>query len=257
MRFHKYHGTGNDFIMVDDRLGKVVLSRETIAALCHRRFGIGADGLMLLQTAPGYDFKMVYFNSDGGESTMCGNGGRCIVMFAHALGLVESQASFTAIDGDHRAEILPNKTVRLQMADVAKITNHDTYSILNTGSPHYVAFREHVRAGDVVGEGRAIRNSDMFKAGGINVNFVERTDNGLFVRTYERGVEDETLSCGTGVTAATIAATGSSTGKFSTLVETLGGILQVDFEKLAPDTATNVHLTGPALAIFAGEISGF
>jgi diaminopimelate epimerase len=254
MRFYKYHGTGNDFILIDDRDLDACLSREDIAALCHRRFGIGADGLMLLQRATGYNFKMVYYNADGGESTMCGNGGRCMVMFAHALGLVSTHAVFTAIDGEHHATILPDNRVRLKMADVGNISDHDTYITLNTGSPHYVAFRSDVAAMDVVGEGREIRYSDEFKPGGTNVNFVERVGDVLFVRTYERGVEDETWSCGTGVTAAAIASTGGAVGHFSIGVRTLGGSLQVDFEKSAPHVATNIHLLGPAVLVFSGEV---
>ncbi len=255
--FYKYQGTGNDFILMDNRKGELsMLSRSHIAALCHRRFGIGADGLMLLESAPDVDFRMVYYNADGGESTMCGNGGRCIVAFASHLGIIKNEAKFIAIDGAHLAGINEDGTVSLQMQDVSSITHHTGSSVLDTGSPHFIQWVEDAALANVFADGRSIRNEARFSPAGINVNFVQRIAlNRLYVRTYERGVEDETMSCGTGVTAAAIAATGKDTGHFNTAIETPGGHLNVSFIKNASDTATEVWLTGPATPVFSGDIA--
>jgi diaminopimelate epimerase len=252
--FNKYHGTGNDFILVDNREGKIALTTEQVAFLCHRRFGIGADGLMLLENADGFDFRMVYYNSDGGESTMCGNGGRCITAFAHKLGIVNRSTRFVAIDGSHDATINEDGTVSLHMQDVAGINFADSYTILNTGSPHYVQWVNDVQNTDVFTEGKRIRNQDEFQPKGINVNFVQLQNGKLWVRTYERGVEDETLSCGTGVTASAIAATAKATGDFNTTLYTPGGTLSVSFTKDSTDTAKNVVLKGPATFVFEGQV---
>jgi len=252
--FNKYQGTGNDFILVDNREGKIALTTEQVAFLCHRRFGIGADGLMLLENADGFDFRMVYYNSDGGESTMCGNGGRCITAFAHKLGIVNRSARFVAIDGSHDATINEDGTVSLHMQDVAGINFADSYTILNTGSPHYVQWVNDVQNTDVFTEGKRIRNQDEFQPKGINVNFVQLQNGKLWVRTYERGVEDETLSCGTGVTASAIAATAKATGDFNTTLYTPGGTLSVSFTKDSTDTAKNVVLKGPATFVFEGQV---
>jgi diaminopimelate epimerase len=254
MTFYKYQGTGNDFILFDNRNGDLSFSQDQVAALCHRRLGIGADGLMLLGRADGYDFSMVYYNSDGRESTMCGNGGRCMVAFAKLLGIIDQSANFVAIDGPHSARILDNGNVSLHMKDVAGMAIHDGYTILNTGSPHYVLWSKMVKETDVFHEGRSIRNMPQFQPNGINVNFVHADGSSLYVRTYERGVEDETLSCGTGVTAAAIAATCECTGDFKTSIETPGGHLEVSFHKPAARSAVNVILTGPATFVFMGEI---
>lgn len=252
--FYKYQGTGNDFILIDNRSQTVSLSTEQVAHWCHRKWGIGADGLMLLEQAPGYDFKMVYYNADGNESTMCGNGGRCIAAFAHRLGLVTNHARFLAIDGPHEATLAANGTVSLQMIDVADITFGDQYAILNTGSPHYVSWVTDVDRLGVVEAGRAIRNRTAFQPKGINVNFAERRPDALRVRTYERGVEDETLSCGTGVTAVAIASAGQQTGSFHIPIQTPGGALSVSFEKNNATTATGVVLSGAATFVFEGVI---
>lgn len=255
MHFSKYHGTGNDFILLDNRKGDIILTRQQIAHLCHRRFGIGADGLMLLENAKGADFRMVYYNSDGGESTMCGNGGRCIVAYAKSLSIIESIASFIAIDGPHTATINPDNTVSLQMQDVANIEHYTTHSVLNTGSPHYVLWVGDAEHSPVFEEGRRIRNEAQFAPGGINVNFVERLDSrNLRVRTYERGVEDETMSCGTGVVASAIAASAAETGAFTYQIETPGGPLSVTFKKETPNTTIDVTLIGPASFVFEGTV---
>ena len=192
--FDKYQGTGNDFILIDNRKMEIQLSVEQIAFLCHRKFGIGADGLMLLELEPGLKFKMVYFNSDGKESSMCGNGGRCITAFAKKLGIITDSAKFLAIDWVHEATINEQNYVSLKMNDVKSVESGADFFYLNTGSPHYVKMVEGVKNYNVFEEGKKIRNSERFLTEGTNVNFIEKTDDGVFVRTYERGVEGETLS---------------------------------------------------------------
>lgn len=255
IHFYKYQGAGNDFIIADNREGKISLSREQVAHLCHRRFGIGADGLMLLELVEGYDFRMVYYNSDGNESTMCGNGGRCIMAFARHIGAIGSHASFVAIDGPHDAHIDEQQLVHLAMQDVSNIEFNDGYAILNTGSPHYIKWVADVAAQDVFHTGRQIRNQQEFQPKGINVNFVQPSGADIKVRTYERGVEDETMSCGTGVTAAAIANVLEAVGDFNTDIDTPGGRLHVSFTKDTAQTAKNVVLTGPAVLVFEGEVT--
>ncbi|MBC7922541.1 MAG: diaminopimelate epimerase [Ferruginibacter sp.] len=253
MRFHKYQGTGNDFVMVDNRDEAFPVRTELVARLCHRRFGIGADGLILLQNHPHCDFRMVYFNADGNEGSMCGNGGRCLVQFAHQLGLVGGKVTFLASDGEHEA-FLRDGLVHLKMADVGAVEGDGEVDFLDTGSPHCVVYRNDLRAFDVPGEGRKIRYDERFAPGGTNVNFVERLPDGqLFVRTYERGVEDETFSCGTGVTAAALSA-GRRGGGSPVRIQTLGGELQVSFRQTGPQQFTDVYLIGPARKVFEGEL---
>ena len=207
VNFYKYQGTGNDFIMIDNRHPVISKNQtELIARLCDRKFGIGADGLILLQEKKSVDFEMVYFNSDGRESSMCGNGGRCLIKFAKDLGIISNQCEFAAIDGLHEGHILKDGTVSLKMGDVKGIENFYDDFILNTGSPHYVVLTKGVADINIVEHAKKIRCSEKFAKDGININFVESKGNHkLFVRTYERGVEDETLSCGTGVVASALA----------------------------------------------------
>jgi diaminopimelate epimerase len=254
--FFKYQGTGNDFILIDNRSNSFSFTTRQVNFLCHRRFGIGADGLILLESEPGYDFKMTYYNSDGNQSSMCGNGGRCIVAFAKHLGIISQKATFLAIDGPHEATINPDGIVSLKMQDVKNVELGDDYFYLNTGSPHYVKQVSDVENFDVLREGKKIRYSERFKEEGTNVNFIEKTENELFVRTYERGVEDETFSCGTGVTAAALVAAvkGISTGKNNCLVKTKGGMLEVTFEKVLEQNFYNIWLKGPALLVFKGTV---
>ncbi len=255
LAFYKYQGTGNDFILLDNRDGVIRLTHDDVARLCHRRFGIGADGLMLLEQAENADFHMVYYNADGNQSSMCGNGGRCIAAFARQLGITGDETVFSAIDGLHRAVHTAGNIVSLHMQDVSGIGEQEGGTVLNTGSPHYIRWvDEDVRLVNVFAEGRAIRNLPAFQPEGINVNFVQRLDDALWVRTYERGVEDETFSCGTGVTAAAIAASEQGTGTFHTHIRTLGGNLEVTFLKDTPQTAKEVLLTGPAVLVFEGTI---
>lgn len=258
LTFYKFHGTGNDFIMVDNR--SLSFSKNDtilINRLCHRRFGIGADGLILLELpeVEGEDFKMVYYNSDGNQSSMCGNGGRCLVAFAKFLNIIENEAIFTAIDGKHEA-VVQDGIVSLKMQDVVAENINEAEIFLNTGSPHHIIFSEEVGDIDVKSEGAAIRYSDKYeKAGGTNVNFVQQTDGGTFlVRTYERGVEDETYSCGTGVTAVALASHALGRTSLSSIkLKTPGGELEVSYEK-KENTYQNIWLKGPAEFVFKGEV---
>jgi diaminopimelate epimerase len=255
-KFYKYQGTGNDFIILDNRKGHVgQLTWQQVAGLCNRRFGIGGDGLMLLSAHPEYDFEMVYFNSDGKPSSMCGNGGRCLVKFAYDLGLTKTTYHFIAIDGPHEASVNNDGSVALKMNDVRGIKNHNGKYILNTGSPHFIDFSDDVMHLDVFKKGRAIRYSPQFEKEGINVNFVEQTQDvdQIIVRTYERGVEDETLSCGTGVTAAALVCFHNDMGFNRVEVKTKGGQLSVEYDK-SGDEYTNIWLNGPAEKVFEGTI---
>lgn len=258
IQFYKYHGAGNDFILIDGRENLPELSTQQIKSLCDRHFGIGADGLMYLLNVENYDFEMKYFNSDGLEGSMCGNGGRCIASFAFDRGIKKPSFRFLAIDGEHFAEILQSKgnvkQIRLQMQDVQEIEKIDDHLVLNTGSPHHLTFCKSISKKDVFAEGKAIRNSKKFKEKGVNANFIEQKGNHLFVRTYERGVENETLACGTGVTAAAIGAYITNSDKYySYQIQTLGGILKVSFKE-DNQYFSQVFLEGPAEFVFKGNI---
>jgi len=254
--FNKYHGTGNDFVMIDNRDNHFPKSDiNLINKLCDRRFGIGADGLILLEHSDTSNFKMIYFNADGNESTMCGNGGRCIVAFAKKLNIISDKTTFDAIDGIHHATIKDN-TVMLQMIDVDTIINTNSQLFLNTGSPHHIEFSSDVSKVDVKMKGRSIRNGAPYFEEGTNVNFVEQINTNTFkVRTYERGVEDETLSCGTGVVAVAIAVNiAEKTSETNINLETLGGKLSVSFTK-ENGVYQNVFLTGKATFVFEGTLT--
>jgi diaminopimelate epimerase len=263
IEFYKYHGTGNDFVMIDNRTG--IFPKDNIALiahLCDRRFGIGGDGLILLENdisasnlAKTNDFRMVYYNSDGNQSSMCGNGGRCLVAFAKKLNVIQNNATFIATDGLHHATIATDGLVSLQMITVSTIKIADNYVFLDTGSPHHVQLVEDLENYNVKENGAAIRYGSLYGKAGSNVNFVNQIDGDTFaVRTYERGVEDETLSCGTGVTAVAIAmnATGK-TNSTSINLNVQGGKLEVSFDK-KEGKFTNVFLKGPAEFVFKGEI---
>jgi len=256
LHFTKYQGTGNDFIIIDNRQRQ--FEQLDVAKLCHPKFGIGADGLMLLQNIDAFDFEMVYYNSDGNIGSMCGNGGRCLVDFAKQLGAFSGDHThFKAVDGPHDA-LWSKDRVELQMQDVERIErNADHHYILNTGSPHYVIFTEHLDTIDIIKEARAIRYNDVYQKDGINVNFVEVTGpRHIRVRTYERGVENETLSCGTGVTASAIALSrylAIHAGNHEIQIETSGGALTVKYK--LNNAATEVWLCGPATSVFEGDIN--
>lgn len=253
--FYKYQGTGNDFIMIDNR--SLLFDKNNtnyIETLCDRRFGIGADGLILLENHATASFKMVYFNADGRESSMCGNGGRCVTAFAKYLGLIGENARFEAIDGSHQVQI-EDDIVKLQMQDVSILDKFPSHVFLDTGSPHHVQLEANLKALNVKEEGAKIRFGAPYNEVGSNVNFVSKISPTTFsVRTFERGVEDETLSCGTGVTAVALAmhATGQTEQTLITL-EVEGGQLQVSFEKDG-EGYRNIWLMGPAVQVFKGEI---
>ncbi len=255
--FFKYQGAGNDFILADNRT--LVINHhqpELIQKLCNRRFGIGADGIMFLQKTEGFDFEMIYYNADGQASSMCGNGGRCIVAFAKFLGIIEKETNFLAVDGPHYARISEKGDwVSLKMIDVDTIENDQEAFVLNTGSPHYVTCVKNLEEKDVYHEGKSIRYNDTYTKNGINVNFVEDKGDHYFVRTYERGVEDETYACGTGVTAVAIAMAKkkNQTGLINTTIKVLGGGLSVRFHTDGK-IFTGVFLEGPATFVFSGQM---
>lgn len=254
IHFYKYEGTGNDFIILDNRKGEYnYLSKSQVKFMCDRHFGIGADGLMLLNIEQGFDFAMKYYNADGGESSMCGNGGRCLVKFAYDMGIHLINYRFLAVDGVHEAFFSEHGWIQLKMKDVNNVTHHSGDAILDTGSPHYVKVVSDVRHYNVFEEGKNIRYSKEFKEKGINVNFAQSEDENIVVRTYERGVENETLSCGTGVAAAALILAHNEQGFNRVEVKTLGGHLAVEFEK-DHNKFTNVWLCGPATYAFKGEI---
>ncbi len=254
LTFYKYQGTGNDFVIIDNRDGSISLTKPQVKLLCDRRFGVGADGLMLLNTRDGYDFEMIYFNADGREASMCGNGGRCLVKFAHDMGIRKTSYLFLAVDGDHEANIDDKGWVNLKMQNVNEVDHNRGNAVLNTGSPHYIKPVTNVKGLNVYKEGREIRNSREYAKEGINVNFVEQKEDSIAVRTYERGVEDETFSCGTGVTAAALVFAHNARGFNRVSVETMGGKLAVEFDKIGDDHFENIWLCGPAEFVFKGEI---
>ncbi len=262
--FNKYHGTGNDFILIDNRKKLFKANTKTIQHLCDRHFGIGADGLMLLQNKNGFDFEMVYYNSDGIEGSMCGNGGRCLVAFAKHLGIIKDKAHFIATDGEHIANIIlskktlagniyvPSEIVKLKMSDIQSTELIQKKYFINTGSPHYIVFVKDVEKIDVFREGKKLRYSKPFHPTGTNVNFVEEMKGYLFVRTYERGVEDETFSCGTGVTASALAYVLKNTLNIKKIdIKTKGGQLKVYFKK-EKKLFKDIWLEGPATLVYSG-----
>lgn len=270
MKFWKYQGAGNDFVMLDQRttqwLGRS--DQALIEKLCDRRFGIGGDGLIILQDHPEYSFEMIYFNADGRESSMCGNGGRCFAAFAHRLGLVGDYMEFIAIDGPHEAFIRRHPEsegneghfwVELKMKNVAQVEQTEDALVLNTGSPHFVRFVPDVKPLDMFAEGRKVRYSERFNAEGINVNFAAmQPDGSIDIRTYERGVEDETLACGTGVTAAVLARHRNlqlAPGAYEVAVQAQGGKLAVRYTADAQGKFEAIWLCGPATEVYEGQIS--
>ena len=254
IHYQKDQGTGNDFILLDGRDRMPELTGEQIRHMCDRRFGIGADGLMIFTNKDGFDFHMKYYNSDGKEGSMCGNGGRCIVRFAYNTGMHKEVYKFSAADGNHDAEIDINGWIRLKMNDVSKVTLNAGDFVLNTGSPHYVRFVNDIMDFRVTEEGKSIRHNPVYENNGINVNFVETlNDHTIYVRTYERGVEAETWSCGTGVTASALVAAHNETGFNQVDVQTMGGKLSVEFDRVSDSDFRNIWLCGPAEYVYKGE----
>lgn len=258
IQFSKYQGTQNDFVIIDNRGGDIKLFTDQIQFLCDRRKGVGADGLMLLGNADGYDFSMTYYNADGKEGTMCGNGGRCLTQYAFDKGIKKDIYTFIAIDGPHESKIDQNGWVHLKMSDVKAVEKNIegdvTFFVLDTGSPHYVEMVDNVNSVDVVALGQMIRYNERFKQVGINVNFVAQEENQLFVRTYERGVENETFSCGTGVTASALVAGIDKLGAQTISIETLGGKLAVSFNNRGDNAFDNIWLMGPGTFVFNGSL---
>lgn len=254
IHFHKYQGTGNDFVIIDDRTNEFPKDNaELVAKLCDRRFGIGADGLMLLRNQEGFDFEMVYFNSDGNEGSMCGNGGRALVQFAHDLEIISEKCTFIAVDGPHTATVSEG-LIHLRMIDVEDLEVTEEDYFMNTGSPHHVEFVKNIMDFDVFNNGQSIRHSLRYQPAGTNVNFVEKLGKRkIKVRTFERGVEDETLSCGTGVTASAISSFLEHEMDSPIEIEVLGGYLSVSFD-IIDDIFTNIYLIGPAIKVFEGDI---
>jgi diaminopimelate epimerase len=253
IHFYKYQATGNDFVVIDNRSGDLSFTKDQVIQVCDRKFGVGADGLMLVEKHPSLNFNLEYFNSDGSQS-LCGNGSRAAVHFASKLGMVNGKATFNAFDGEHSAQFLPSGNIKLKMNPVQDVKTIDGNYFINTGSPHLIKFVEGIKDYPVFEEGRKIRYADTFRPGGTNVNFVAlEKGNMIFVRTYERGVENETLSCGTGVTAAALAA--SFKGYSSPIkIKTLGGDLSVEFKFSQSGTFDEIFLIGPAKMVFEGDL---
>jgi len=258
VHFSKYHGTGNDFVIIDGRdQDTSYFDNDLIRQICDRRFGIGSDGLIILKEGKRADFEMNFFNADGFEGTMCGNGGRCITAFAHHLKIIGLDTTFEGIDGKHSSAILPNGEIRLKLKDVNGLRWVEDGYLLDTGSPHFVKFVSQLDQIDVEMDGKEIRNQSRFGKGGVNVNFVAKGSgsNRISVRTFERGVEAETFSCGTGVTAAAICAYFHfKTDIFSYSIRTRGGNLNVSFKAQHHSQFTDIYLTGPASHVYDGSI---
>lgn len=251
LKFSKYQGTGNDFVMVDDRLLSFPTENlSVIQKICHRKYGVGADGLILIQPGSEADFYMNFFNPDGTQS-YCGNGSRCAVQFAKTIGAIGKTCTYKAIDGLHQGQIQENGWIATSILPVFEIQNIGDDLFLNTGSPHYIKFCDNLQEINIIAEARKIRYDARFAPGGTNVNFVQRINaSNIKMRTYERGVEDETLSCGTGVTAAALAVMTES-GIIS--VETKGGQLKVQASK-STTGFDNITLSGPAELVYNGEM---
>lgn len=253
IHFSKYHGTGNDFIIIDGRAQKFDLKNYSlISKMCHRKFGIGADGLMVLEKDSELDFKMIYFNSDGFEGTMCGNGGRCICAFASSLGIINNETKFISSDGIHEA-YFEKEIIHLKMKDVSDVKKLEDGFLINTGSPHFITLQKNPHALNVELLGKEIRNQKRFAPDGVNVNFVERSENNIHISTFERGVEAETLSCGTGSVASALAfAYSENDGEKNFNIMAKGGNLNVRFHKTG-NSFHNIWLSGPAIRVFDGE----
>ncbi len=253
LKFHKYQGTGNDFVMIDNRNSVFDKNNlKLVAQLCDRRFGIGADGLILIENHDSVDFEMIYFNADGTKS-FCGNGSRCAVAFAKYLNIIETNTTFLAIDGIHEATI-DKDIVELKMGNVQQVEAGDNYYFINTGSPHYIEYKEDVQSIDIVTEAHKVRYNTRFKEQGTNVNYVQKNADSLEIRTYERGVEDETLSCGTGATAVALSGALKHNLASPVTIKVQGGELQIKFNKVSANEFKDIWLIGKGESVFFGEI---
>ncbi len=251
INFSKYQATGNDFVVINGDRESVPIDAESLGLLCHRRFGIGADGLIIVNSDPQYDFRVEYYNPDGSKS-FCGNGTRSAIHFAHKEGFISNKTTeFSAFDGIHQAEILDTQNIRVSIGDVHNVRLLEDGTFVDTGSPHLVRFVHDIESVDVMGVGRRLRHEAPIE-GGTNVNFVHMESPSLLnIRTYERGVENETYSCGTGVTASAIAA--ADKGAVSPVIlKAKGGELLVEFKKTDGVGFTDIYLTGPAECVFKG-----
>lgn len=257
LNFYKYHGAGNDFILMDNRAKKFnVRAVEKIKLLCHRRFGVGADGIILLEKEKGYDFRMIFINNDGSVGSMCGNGGRCIVHFAHTvLKIIKNpkKIKFIAVDGEHEAEVLKNGLIKLKMQDVQEISERNGLTFLHSGTtPHHIQYVVNIESFPVCDEARKIRDNGK-NPKGVNVNYVEYKDGIFHMRTYERGVEEETLACGTGACSVAVASHNLGMLKENIChIKMPGGDLTVEFEE-KDGKYENIWLTGPAVCVFEGK----
>tara|TARA_B100000900_G_C20535346_1_gene698117 strand:- start:445 stop:1221 length:777 start_codon:yes stop_codon:yes gene_type:complete len=255
VKFSKYQGAGNDFVIIDNRSKVYSLTQQQIERLCNRRFGIGADGLIVLENSLEVDFQMIYYNANGFMGSMCGNGGRCVVAFAKELGLITEYCNFLAYDGLHSARCISEDNIALKMTDVSVVKSIVDAWQIDTGSPHIIFFKNNIKDIDVKEDGASVSNSSIYKEQGINVNFAERIGDDLVLRTYERGVEDETLACGTGAIATAIAARESGLiNEDKVLVNVLGGKLNVSFTK-KENVYCDIYLTGDAKFVFKGELN--
>lgn len=254
INFSKFHGAGNDFIMINATKNELLLSEELIFKMCDRRTGIGADGLIILSHSDNHDFRMKYYNCDGKESTFCGNGGRCIAAFAHRQGIIKNETTYEAVDGIHNAKILPTShneyKVELTMRDILSYELNENSLLIDTGSPHFVKKINNWQSLDVNREGAAIRYDKKISENGVNVDFLYNDNGKIRIRTYERGVENETLACGTGVTASAIAASlwfgGNDIDIYTQIAK-----LNVRFD-MENNSFKNVVLSGPATHVFDG-----
>ena len=257
IQFEKYQGAGNDFIIIDNRSSKYSgLKPKHISSLCNRNFGIGADGFIMVEESKEFDFEMNYFNADGKQSTLCGNGGRCAVLFVFNHGISGKTSRFFAADGLHTAEVASDTQVCLTMSDVAEVISVGDDWFVDTGSPHHIVKVKGIAQIDVNKMGASIRYEKRYAPDGTNVNFVEPLGGNHFsIRTYERGVENETLACGTGAVAAAICMHHTSeTTESSIQIDTFGGTLQVDFNAIENGGYQDIRLTGPAAKVFSGSV---
>ena len=256
VKFCKYHGAGNDFVIIDNRKKQYSLKTSQIKFICDRKYGIGADGLIFLNNTDYLDFEMIYFNSDGNESTMCGNGGRCIVGFAKYLNIIDSKTKFLACDGIHEATILKSSKISLSMTNIDKIVNHSKYIFIDSGSPHHIIQSNRIDNINVFKIGKKVRNKKEYLPNGVNVNFIEKVSNNTFkIRTYERGVEDETLACGSGAVASAIAMHHNrETENNKILIKTLGGDLTIRFRCDSKKSYSQIYLEGEINRVFEGHI---
>lgn len=253
INFFKYQGTGNDFVMIDNRESIFDKNNlELVSRLCDRKFGIGADGLILIENHESLDFDLIYFNADGTKS-FCGNGSRCAVAFAKYLNIIKSNTTFNAIDGIHEA-IIHGDIVELKMGNVEMIEKGGDYFFINTGSPHYIEYKDDIQKLDIIQEAHKIRYNSRFREQGTNVNYVQKNNNTLEIRTYERGVEDETLSCGTGATAVALSGALKHSMESPIAIKVQGGDLKIKFNKLSDQKFNDIWLIGKAESVYSGEI---